>query len=101
MSMFAFTPRTPIVPLMLGIKPGTARVNCHGSLSVMLGGAVSFGCNSKDPARAGAAVSAAAAEMNKSNLIFMCRVLPYQGFDGQPCVAVTADKFGVPLASRL
>jgi len=46
-------------------------------------------------------VSAIAAEANKSNLTFICRVLPYQGFDGQPCVAITADKFGVPFASRL
>src|SRR5215475_7513675 len=44
------TPRTPMVPSMLGIKPGTAIVNCHGSLWVMLGGAVSFGCRSNVPA---------------------------------------------------
>src|SRR5262249_52283655 len=100
MSMFAFTPRTPIVPLMLGINPGTAIVNCHGSLCVTFGGAVSFGASSREPARTGAA-SATAAEMNKTNLIFMCRVLTYEGFNGERGVAVIAADFEATPATRL
>jgi len=72
--MFAFTPRTPMVPSMLGIKPGTAIVNCHGSLWVMLGGAVSFGCSSIVPA-AKEPMNADAAPANKKDRTFMCRVL--------------------------
>src|SRR5215475_937432 len=74
MSMFAFTPRTPIVPSMLGIKPGTAMVNCHGSLWVIVGGAVSLGCSSSVPA-ATEPMNADAAPANKKNRSFMCRVL--------------------------
>jgi len=35
---------------MLASQPGAAIVNCHGSLCEIVGGAVSFGCNSSVPA---------------------------------------------------
>jgi hypothetical protein len=72
--MFASTPRTPMVPFKLASQPGAAIVNCHGSLSVMLGGAVSFGYSSNVPALR-EEMNADAAPANKKNRSFMCRVL--------------------------
>ena len=43
-------PADPDCPFMLASQPGTAIVNCHGSLSVIDGGAVSFGASSIEPA---------------------------------------------------
>ena len=40
-----------MVPFVLGSQPGIAMVNCHGSLYVIDGGAVSFGASSIEPAR--------------------------------------------------
>jgi hypothetical protein len=68
--MSALTPRTPIVPSNPAIQPGAAIVNCHGSLCVIDGGAVSFGCSSTVPALRGPS-SANAAPANNSNLIIM------------------------------
>jgi hypothetical protein len=73
--MFALTPRTPIVPLTLDSQPGAAMVNCHGSLSVIDGGAVSFGASSIEPAPTRPMI-ANTAPARKSNLILMARFLP-------------------------
>ena len=63
-----------MVPFKLASQPGAAIVNCHGSLSVMLGGAVSFGYSSNVPALR-EEMNADAAPANKKNRSFMCRVL--------------------------
>jgi hypothetical protein len=72
--MFALTPRTPIVPFMLASQPGAAIVNCHGSLCVIVRGAVSLGASSREPARRGATVANVAAAKN-NNLNLMRRFL--------------------------
>jgi hypothetical protein len=59
-----------MVPSMLGIKPGTAIVNCQGSLCVIDGGAVSLGASSIEPARRElTAASVVPAKINNVNLM--------------------------------
>src|SRR4029077_3657574 len=66
-------PRTPIVPFMLASQPGAAIVNCHGSLSVIVGAAVSFGASSSEPAPTRPMI-ANTAPARKSNFILMSRL---------------------------
>src|SRR5205823_12566068 len=73
-SISALTPRTPIVPFMLASQPGTAIVNCHGSLCVIVGGATSFGASSIEPASTRPMI-AKTAPARKNNLILMSRFL--------------------------
>src|SRR6266487_691902 len=64
-SISALTPRTPIVPSRLANQPGAAMVKCHGSLSVIDGGAVSLGWSSIVPAtRRPATTNAATAKQS-------------------------------------
>ena len=60
---------------MLGSQPGTAIVNCHGSLCVIDGGAVSFGASSIEPAPTRPMI-ANSAPARKNNFILMKRFLP-------------------------
>jgi hypothetical protein len=62
------------VPFVLASQPGIAMVNCHGSLSVIDGGAVSFGASSTEPAPA-RPISANTAAAKKSNRILMRPIL--------------------------
>ena len=74
-SIFASTPRTPIVPFVLGSQPGIAIVNCQGALSVIDGGAVSLGASSIEPARI-ALTTATVAPAKNSNFNLMRPFLP-------------------------
>jgi hypothetical protein len=60
---------------MLAIQPGAAIVNCHGSLSVIDGGAVSFDASSSEPAPTRPMI-ANIAPARKNNFILMSRFLP-------------------------
>jgi hypothetical protein len=60
---------------MLASQPGAAIVNCHGSLSVIVGGAVSFGASSIEPAPTWPMI-ANSAPARKNNFILMKRFLP-------------------------
>src|SRR5881398_13441 len=71
--MSASTPRIPIVPFVLASQPGTAIVKCHGSLSVIDGGAVSFGASSIEPAPTRPMIANTAAA-RKNNFILMSRL---------------------------
>src|SRR5882724_8108549 len=84
-SISALTPRTPIVPSMLASQPGDAIVNCHGSLSVIDGGAPSFGASSTVPAVA-LPTAASSALAKKNNLILT-------GVDSMVTEAQTPRKF--------
>src|SRR4029077_20396730 len=65
--------RTPIVPFMLDSQPGTAMVNCHGSLSVTDRGAVSFGASTSEPAPTRPLI-ASTAPARTNNFILMSRL---------------------------
>src|SRR6266480_403123 len=73
-SISALTPRIPIVPFRLASQPGAAIVNCHGSLSVIDGGAASFGASSIEPAPT-LPMIANTAPARKKNLILMWPIL--------------------------
>src|SRR5207247_8710348 len=73
MSISALCPLIPIVPSMPAIQPGAAMVNCHGSLSVIDGGAVSFGASSIEPPPTRPLI-ANTAPARKDNFILMSRV---------------------------
>src|SRR5438093_13736784 len=73
MSISALCPFIPIVPSMPAIQPGAAMVNCHGSLSVIGGGAVSFGASSIEPAPTRPMIANTAA-VRQDNFILMSRL---------------------------
>src|SRR5205809_6981475 len=70
-SISALTPRIPIVPFRLASQPGAAIVNCQGSLSVIDGGATSFGVYGSDPAKRSGAERTAAAPAKKNHFSLM------------------------------
>jgi hypothetical protein len=75
-------------------------VNCQGSLLLIDGGAVSFGCSSNVPA-ATEPMSADAVPANKNKSNFHVPSFSERPSDLAGGVAVIADDFGVPPATRL
>src|SRR6266513_3646298 len=74
-STYELLPRSPISPETLASQPGTPRLKCQGSLSVIVGaGAISFDSSSAGPARIGL-TAANSAHAKKNNFIFMAGIL--------------------------
>src|SRR5439155_6571258 len=89
-SISALTPRTPIVPFMLASQPGAAIVNCHGSLCVIVGGAVSFGCSSNEPALIRPTI-ANSAPVKKSSFALMGRILRWTTGKSEKIYSLSVD----------